>query len=113
MEATVYLHRRRYFQFGIHTWRGGGALAGVGGRGSSIAVEVLTSLHVEESREGVVLEDSTNKHVKLLELGSGGIQFIYCNAKNPLICHHLYPLASYPSSLGRVHLQHPLWPGAP
>ena len=64
VEATVYLHRRQHSQFGMCTPREGGALAGIGGRGGSMAVEVSTGLHVEESREGVVLQDSTNKYAE-------------------------------------------------
>ena len=104
VEAMVYLCERWCFQFGMHTWRGRGTLAGVGGRGSSIAVKVSTGLHVEESREGVVLEDSIDKHAKQLELGSEGLQSIHCNAKNPLVCPYLHPPASYLSPLERVHL---------
>ena len=48
MEATVYLHRRWHSQLGICTQGGGGALAGVGGRGGSTAAEVSTGLHVDE-----------------------------------------------------------------
>ena len=58
----LYLCGRQHSQFGICTWGGGGPLASVGGRRGSIAMEVLTSLHIEESREGVVLEDSTEGH---------------------------------------------------
>ena len=36
----------------------------VGGRRGSIAVEVLTGLHVEESREGVILKNSIDKYAK-------------------------------------------------
>ena len=86
---------------------------GVGGRRGSTTMEVSTSLHVEESREGVVLEDSTDKHAKQLELDSEGVQSIYCNAKNPPVHPCLHPPTSYLSPLGRVHLKHPLWPGAP
>ena len=49
VEATVYLHGRQRSQLGIYTLGGGGALADMGGRGDSTAVEVSTSLHVEES----------------------------------------------------------------
>ena len=107
VEATVYLHGRWHSQFGMCTQGKGGALAGVGGERGNMAVEVLTSLHVGESREGVVLEDSTDKHAKQLELGSGGIWSIHCNAKNPLTCLPLPPPMSYSSPQGRVYLQHP------
>ena len=94
MEATVYLHGW-CSQFGIHTQGGEGALAGVGGRGGSMTAEVSTGLHVEESREGTVLKDSMDKHAKQLELGSGGIWSIHCNAKNPLAHPPLHPPESY------------------
>ena len=108
MEVTVYLHGRWHSQFGMCTQGGAGALAGVGGERGSMAVEVSTGLHVEESREEVVLKDSRDKHTKQLELGSGGIQSIHCNAKNPPAHPPLHPLTSYPSPQRRVHLQHPL-----
>ena len=97
----------------MHTQGGVGALVGREGRGGSMAAEVSTGLHIEESREGVVLRDSTNKHAKRLELGSGGVWSIYCNTKNPLAHPPLHPPMSYPSPQGKVHLQHPLQLGAP
>ena len=85
VEATVYLCGRQCSQLGMRTWEEGGALVGGEGRGGSTAVEVLTSLHIEESREGLVLKDSTYKHTKQLELGSGDIWSIHCDAENPLV----------------------------
>ena len=113
VEATVYLHGRQCSQLGMHTWGGVGALVGREGRGSSMAAEVSTGLHVEESREGVILRDSMDKHAKQLELGSGGIQSIHCYTENPPAHPPLHPLMSYPSPQGKVHPQHPLQPGAP
>ena len=113
VEAMVYLHGRWHSQFVMCTQGEGGALAGVGGERGSTAVEVSTGLHVGESREGVVLEDFTDKHAKQLELGSGGVWSIHCGAKNPPAHPPLPPLMSYPSPQGRVCLQHPWLPGAP
>ena len=89
------------------TWRDGSDLAGDRGRGCSISVEVSPDLHIEESREGGVFRDSTDKHVKQLELGSGGIWSIHCSAKNTPV--HLLPhlLMSCLSPLKRVHPQCP------
>ena len=113
MEATVYLCGGWRSQFGMHTRGGGEALAGVGRRGGSTTAEVSTSFHVEESREGTVLKDSMDKHAKQLELGSGGVQSIYCNTKNPPARPPLHPLESYPSPQGKVHWRCPSRPGAP
>ena len=64
VEATMYLQGRQHSQFGMCTWEGGGALTGVEGRRGSIAAEVSTGLYVEESKERVALEDSTEIHAK-------------------------------------------------
>ena len=109
----MYLHGRQHSQHGIHTQGGVGASVGREGRGGSTATEVSTSLHIEELQEGVVLQDSTDKHAKQLELGSGGIQSIHCYTENPPAHPPLHPLMSYPSPQGKVHPQHPLQPGAP
>ena len=69
----------------MRTQGGGGALAGREGRGGSTAAEVSTGLHVEESREGIVLKDSMDKHAKWFELGNGGVWSIHYDAKNPLV----------------------------
>ena len=96
----------------MRTLGGGGAWAGIGGRGGSTAAEVSTSLHVEELQEEFILSDSIDRHAKQLELGSGGIWSIYCNTKNPLVHPPLYPLSCLLSQ-GRVRLRHPWQPGAP
>ena len=44
-------------------------------------MEVSTDLHTEELMKGFVLEDSADRHVKQLELCSGGIWSIHCYAK--------------------------------
>ena len=106
VEATVYLHRRQCSQLGMCTWGGGGALAGMGGRGGRMAAEVSTSLHVEELQEEFILTDSMDRYVKQLELGSGGVQSIHYGTKNPPVCppHHS---PSCPLPQGRVCLRHP------
>ena len=77
---------------------------GVGGERGSIAMEVSTDFYIGESREGVVLENSTDRHIKWLELGSGGVQSIHCSIKNPLA--HPVPCTPMPYLLSseRVHL---------
>ena len=111
VEATVYLYGRWCSQFGMHTQRGGGDLAGVGRRGGSTSIEVSTGLHAEESTTGVIFGDSIERHAKQLDLSSGGIWSIYYGAKNPLTYSLPQPLTPYPLSLERTH---PPWqPGAP
>ena len=76
-----------------------------------MAVEVSTSLHVEELQEEFILSDSMDRHAKWLELGSGGVRSIHCDTKNPLVHPPLHPL-SYLLPQGRVRLRHPWQPGA-
>ena len=66
IEATMYWCSH----LGMHTWVGGSGLAGERGGEGSMSVEVLTDFHTEESKEGFVFEDSTDRHIKQLELCS-------------------------------------------
>ena len=93
VEATVYLCGRQCSQLEMCTWGGGGALVDMGGRGGSTSAEVSTGFYVEELQEEFRLTDSMDRHAKQLELGSGGIWSIYCNAKNPLVHPPLHPLS--------------------
>ena len=70
----------------------------------------LNKCDVHEESSGPTVEKS---HAKQLELGSGGIQSIHCDTKNPLAHPPLHPPKSYLPPQGKVHLRHPSQPGAP
>ena len=113
VEATVYLQGRRRSQLRMRTQGGVGASVNRGGRGCGTSAEVSTGWHVEELQKGVVLQGSTDRHAKQLELGSGGVQSIHCDTKNPPVCPPHYPPMSSPSPWGKVHPRRPSQLGAP